>query len=90
MCSTEDLQIFFGATDGHIGHVKDFYSDDDAWAPLTGRGHGVLAVRSKGPDPRQYPSVRPNAVRSDDQVAGQEESEHRHRQAGVAAVRDLT
>ena len=30
--STDDLQNFaIGATDGHIGHVKDFYFDDDAW-----------------------------------------------------------
>jgi uncharacterized protein YrrD len=30
--NTKDLENFaIGATDGHIGHVKDFYFDDDAW-----------------------------------------------------------
>ena len=30
--STKDLQNYaIGATDGHIGHVKDFYFDDAAW-----------------------------------------------------------
>ena len=31
--STKDLENYaIGATDGHIGHVKDFYFDDTAWA----------------------------------------------------------
>jgi hypothetical protein len=30
--STQDLEHYsIGATDGDIGHVKDFYFDDDAW-----------------------------------------------------------
>ena len=30
--STEDVENYtISATDGPIGHVKDFYFDDDAW-----------------------------------------------------------
>ncbi len=30
--STHDLKNYsIGATDGHVGHVKDFYFDDDSW-----------------------------------------------------------